>query len=49
MVDLRRLRRADVDAEHTERQARRYEAERDEWEKKFEVRPISHRWRGDDR
>jgi len=49
MVDLRRLRRVDVDAEHIERQAKRYEAERDEWEKKYEVRPISHRWRGDDR
>ena len=36
--DLRRLRRADVDTEHTERQAKRYEQERDQWEKKYEVR-----------
>ncbi len=33
-----RLRRADVDAEHTERQSKRYEQERDQWEKKCEVR-----------
>ena len=30
----------DVDAEHIERQAKRYEQERDEWEKKYEVRSI---------
>ena len=36
----------DVDAEHTERQVKRYEQERDEWEKKYEVRSIRHRWRG---
>lgn len=41
--DLRRLRRVDVDAEHIERQAKRYEQERDQWEKKYEVRSISHR------
>jgi hypothetical protein len=28
----------DVDAEHIERQAKRYEQERDEWERKYEVR-----------
>ena len=33
-----RLRRADVDAEHTDRQSKRYEQERDQWEKKYEVR-----------
>ena len=46
VVDLRRLRRVDVDAEHIERQAKRYEQECDQWEKKYEVRSISHRWRG---
>jgi hypothetical protein len=33
-----RLRRADVEAEHTERQSKRHEQERDQWERKCEVR-----------
>jgi hypothetical protein len=51
MTLLQRLRRADVDAEHMERQAKRSEQERDEWEKKYEVRfdTTQHRSQRDDR
>lgn len=34
----RRLRQVDVKAEHFERQVQRLESERDDWEKKYEVR-----------
>ena len=33
-----RLRQVDVKAEHFERQVQRVEQERDQWEKKYEVR-----------
>lgn len=36
-----RLRQVDVKAEHFERQVQRVEQERDEWEKKYEVRGIA--------
>ena len=39
-VNTYRLRQVDVKAEHFERHAQRLEQERDEWEKKFEVRSI---------
>ena len=35
-----RLRQVDVKAEHFERQVTRLEQERDQWEKKYEVRNI---------
>lgn len=36
-----RLRQVDVKAEHFERQVTRLEQERDEWEKKYEVRNVT--------
>jgi hypothetical protein len=36
-----RLRQIDVKAEHFERQVQSVEQERDKWEKKYEVRPLS--------
>ncbi|KAI0272633.1 hypothetical protein BC834DRAFT_857610 [Gloeopeniophorella convolvens] len=41
--DLCRLRRQDVDTEHIERQAKRFEQERDDWEKKFEEANAKYR------
>ncbi len=40
-----RLRQVDVKAEHFERQLQRVEQERDQWEKKYEVRATAD-WRG---
>jgi hypothetical protein len=37
-----RLRQIDVKAEHFERQVQSVEQERDKWEKKYEVRPLSN-------
>ena len=38
-----RLRQVDVKAEHFERQVQRVEQERDQWERKYEVRELTPR------
>lgn len=45
LIDECRLRQVDVKAEHFERQVQRAEQERDQWEKKYEVRIYSFGYR----